>query len=114
MKMTDGVEFTRGRRVISGYAEAMKHSWPTLLQSALLACLIAPASGTAFADQKPVASSNLPGVEAKYRIVRPPQPTPKPEPDEPRSGLAPGQWDVTVSGAITTDITTGGLPLPRR
>jgi hypothetical protein len=65
------------------------------------------------AAEKPASNAALPGVDGSYRIVKP---APAPEPDDaaPTNSGKYGRWDVTISGTITTDITTGKLPLPRK
>lgn len=80
----------------------------TCLGLALAAALAATAPAFA-ADKKP-APKSLPGVEGGYKIVKPY--APEPEPDQPQAAKI-GEWDVKVSGRLTIDIGTGGLPLPR-
>lgn len=75
--------------------------------------LFAASSGTVLAGEKQP-KSDLPGVDGTYSIVKPAPPEPEPEQRSTESELAPGQWDVTVSGTITFDVTTGKLPPPRR
>ena len=67
-------------------------------------------TGFALAAEKKPAREKLPGVDDDHRIVKPYAP-------EPESSEAPatntGGWDVKVSGSLTVDTGTGGLPLPR-
>ena len=64
----------------------------------------------AHSAEKPAEPQGLPGVRNDYRIVRPMAP----EPDAaPPSTMKTDGWEVSVSGTITVDITTGNLPLPR-
>ena len=81
----------------------------TWLGPAVLAAFFAVTAPALAADKKP-APEKLPGVEGGYRIVKPY--TPEPEPDNAPAAKA-GRWDVTVSGTLTFDVVTGGLPLPR-
>jgi len=69
-------------------------------------------AGPLAAAEKPSSNSPLPGVDGNYRIVKP---APAPEPDDgaPTTSGKYGRWDVTISGKITVDVTTGKLPLPR-
>ena len=100
-------------RVISAYGEPMKRGRTVILQAVLLAGSVTAAITPLQAAEKPV-RSNLPGVDEKYRIVRPVPPAPEPQPDEPApSGARYGDWEITISGDITIDVTTGNLPLPR-
>jgi hypothetical protein len=80
----------------------------TWLGPAVLAAVVVTAPALA-ADKKP-APEKLPGVEGNYRIVKPY--VPEPEPDDAPTAKT-GAWDVTVSGTLTFDVVTGGLPLPR-
>jgi len=79
------------------------------LGAAILMAAIAAAGATSAADKKP-APEKLPGVEGNYRIVRPY--APEPEPDQAPIAKIDG-WDVRISGQLTIDVVTGGLPLPR-
>ena len=81
----------------------------TCLGWAILAASLA-AAGPALAAEKKPAPKNLPGVEGDYQIVKPF--VPEPEPDQAPAAKI-GGWDVKVSGQLTIDIGTGGLPLPR-
>lgn len=103
-----------GGRNVAGYAEAMK-SWMQLAYRAILIAAVATAAnGSALAGDKPAAGSDLPGVEGNYSIVKPAPPEPEPEQQPRDSQFVPGKWEVTVSGTITFDVTTGKLPPPRR
>ena len=78
----------------------------------LLAGLLMTTAAPLHAAEKP-SQSVLPGVDEKYEIVRP-APPPEPEPDD----AAPltkryGDWEITISGDITIDVTAGDLPPPR-
>jgi hypothetical protein len=81
----------------------------TWLGPAVVAAVLIATAPTLAADKKP-APEKLPGVEGDYRIVKPY--APEPEPDDAPAGNA-GRWDMTVSGTLTFDVVTGGLPLPR-
>jgi hypothetical protein len=81
----------------------------TCLGWAIVAASLA-AAAPAFAAEKKPASKKLPGVEGDYQIVKPY--VPEPEPDQAPSAKT-GGWDVKVSGQLTIDVGTGGLPLPR-
>ena len=81
----------------------------TCLGWAIVAACLA-AAGPVFAVEKKPAPKDLPGVDGKYRIVSPY--APKPEPDHAPAATI-GGWDVKVSGQLTIDVGTGGLPLPR-
>jgi len=81
----------------------------TRLGWAILAASLAAAGPALAAEKKPV-PKNLPGVDGNYRIVKPY--APEPEPDQAPAAKI-GGWDVKVSGQLTIDIGTGGLPLPR-
>jgi hypothetical protein len=60
--------------------------------------------------EKPTDPQGLPGVRNDYRIVRPM--TPEPDGAPASTGRTDG-WEVSVSGTITIDISTGNLPPPR-
>ena len=79
------------------------------LHTAFLAATLFVA-GPLAAAEKPPANAPLPGVKDNYRIVKP-----APEPDDaaPSGTRKFGRWDVTISGTVTVDITSGKLPLPR-
>jgi hypothetical protein len=79
------------------------------LGAAALAVIVA-VTGSVLADENQPAPEKLPGVEGDYRIVKPY--APQPEPDDAPAAKT-GGWDVTVSGSLTVDVDTGGLPLPR-
>lgn len=80
------------------------------MRLAVAATLVAVTTSALAADRQ--ATSTLPGVKGDYRIVRP-----APEPGGDTSGdgetMRIGDWDVTVSGSITIDVSAGSLPAPR-
>ena len=78
-----------------------------------LVLLVASWSSPGWSGEAKAEDPDLPGVDADYSIVRPAPP--EPESDRPpSSSLAPGEWEITVSGSITVDISTGNLPPARR
>ena len=81
----------------------------TVLRLSIVAVSLAAAM-PAHSAEKRADPQGLPGVEDDYRIVKPMAPEPGAEPP---STIRDDGWEVSVSGTVTFDITTGGLPLPR-
>jgi hypothetical protein len=79
---------------------------PLLASVAAALLLVEPLA----AAEKPASNAALPGVDGAYSIVKP-----LPEPDDatPANSGKYGRWDVTISGTITVDVSTGKLPPPR-
>jgi hypothetical protein len=90
------------------YAALMSNRFDILWLSMMAASLAATMSANS--AEKRVEPKALPGVRNDYRIVRPMVPEPQ---NEPSSTIKVDGWEVSVSGTVTVDITTGNLPLPR-
>jgi hypothetical protein len=89
----------------------MRIRTPLLFVAALTPCLLPPATACLAAEQ-PSDAAGLPGVEGKYRIVKPVPPEPEPDDAAPERDRN-GRWDVTVSGKLTIDVGAGNLTSPR-
>jgi hypothetical protein len=76
-----------------------------------LALGVASATTPLLAAEQPSDPAGLPGVDGKYRIVKPVPPEPEPDDAAPERGRH-GRWDVTVSGKLTIDVGAGNLTSP--
>jgi hypothetical protein len=93
------------------YDLAMRiQSWSIL--ATVLALGLASSTTPLLAAEQPSDAATLPGVDGKYRIVKPVPPEPEPDDAAPESARY-GRWDVTVSGKLTIDVGAGDLPSPK-
>jgi hypothetical protein len=86
-----------------------------IVRAVLAAASAALCAGSAVAkDASKSPSTDLPGVETGYTIVKP-----QPEPDEPMdqgadgSRFKVGDTDVRISGSITVDVGGGSIRAPQ-